>query len=57
MRNLFQRGADTTVPVISEIEHLKKLRAPEENTIFDLTPPPTLLMNPDTSQIYKLKSH
>ena len=26
----------------------------EENTIYDLTQPPTLLMNTDTSQIYLL---
>ena len=53
-----ERGVDITVPGISKMEKMKQILALEEgNIIFDLTPPPTSLMNTDTSQTCKLKSH
>ena len=51
------RGADITVPGISENERNEENSSPRGGKIiFDLTLPPTLLMNTDTSQICKLTS-
>ena len=40
-----------------ENDHVNVENLGEENIIFVLTPPPTSLMNTDTSQIRKLLSH
>ena len=50
-------GADITFPEYRKMKIQRKFRAPEEeNQIFDLNPPPTLLMNTDTSQTCTLGS-
>ena len=44
-------------PEYRKMKEMRKILALEEgNIIFDLTPPPTLLMNTDTSQICKIAS-
>ena len=55
---MFQKGAQILpCPEYRKMEKTKKTLALEEGNItFDLTLPPTLLMNTDTSQICKLKS-
>ena len=54
--NVSNRGADITVPGISEKENSEEntLALEEGDTIFDRTPTPTSLMNTDTSQKLEL---